>query len=60
MTACQLADLNPCGFNLCSMLKGKGHVNDPHSLEEVKQNIQQEISFIPRQELHHVSRNNFF
>jgi hypothetical protein len=26
----------------------------------VKENIQQEISVIPRQELHHVSRNNFF
>jgi hypothetical protein len=52
-------DLNPCNFYQEDKLK-EVYVNDPHSPQELKENIWQEISVIPRQQRRHMSRNIFF
>jgi hypothetical protein len=36
-------DLNPCDFCLWGMLKDKVYVNNPHTAEELKENIQRVI-----------------
>jgi hypothetical protein len=51
------SNLNPCDFHLWALQKIKC-LNNSHSLREPKENIQREISVIPRQ-LHCVSRNIF-
>jgi hypothetical protein len=40
-------DLNPCDFYLWGTLKEKVYVKNPHSLEELQENIKHEISAIP-------------
>jgi hypothetical protein len=52
-------DLNPCDFYLWGTLKEKVYVNNPHSLEELQENIRHEISTIPVQQIGRVSRNIF-
>jgi hypothetical protein len=37
-------NLNPCNFYLWDMLKNKVYVNNPHSLEDLQENIKHEIS----------------
>jgi hypothetical protein len=50
-------DLNHYYFYLWGMLKDKVYVNNPHSPRELKENIQQEISIITRQQLCYVYKN---
>jgi hypothetical protein len=50
-------DLNPCDFYLWGMLKGKVYVNNPHTAEELKENIRRVISIIYQEELRQVFRN---
>jgi hypothetical protein len=49
--------VSPCDF-LWGILKDKVDVNSPNSLRELKENIRQEISVIPRQ-LRRMSRHFF-
>jgi hypothetical protein len=42
----QLPNLNPCDFYLWAILKGKVYVNNPHSLEQLQENIWREIFYI--------------
>jgi hypothetical protein len=51
-------DFSLCNFDLWDMLKDDLYVNNPHWPRELKENILQEISLIPRQNLP-VSRNIF-
>lgn len=44
-------NLNSWVFYFWGTVKGKVYVNNPHSLQEMKENIQQEISTIARQNL---------
>jgi hypothetical protein len=55
----QSPDLNPCDFYLWGKLKDKVYVNNPHTLDELKDNIRVEISHITREELRHVAGNIF-
>jgi hypothetical protein len=50
--------MNPRHFYLWGTLNDKVHANNPHPLREMKENILQEISVIPRQ-ICRVSRNIF-
>jgi hypothetical protein len=59
IVACCSPNLNPCDFYVWGTLKDKVYVNKPHSLQELKENIHQEIFVIQRQQLCHVSRNIF-
>lgn len=52
-------DLNPCDFYLWGMLKDRVYVNNPRTLDALKENIRGEINAITREELQRVS-NNFF
>jgi hypothetical protein len=52
-------DLNPCDFYLWGKLKDKVYVNNPHILDELKDNIRVKISHIMREELHRVAGNIF-
>jgi hypothetical protein len=53
------SDLNPCDFYLWGKLKDKVYVNNPHTLDELKDNIRVEISDITREELRRVAGNIF-
>ncbi|PSN47189.1 hypothetical protein C0J52_07875, partial [Blattella germanica] len=50
-------DLNPCDFYLWGNLKGKVYANNPHTLDELKENIRQKIALISVDELQRVFRN---
>jgi hypothetical protein len=52
-------DLNLYNFYLWGTLQDEVYMNNRHSLQELKQSMWQEISFVPRQ-LCFVSRNIFF
>ena len=52
-------DLNPCGFYLWGALKSKVYMKNPHSLEELKQNIRYEIVAISENELLRVAEQVF-
>lgn len=52
-------DLNPCDYYLWGTLKDRVYVNSPHSLQELKENIQREIADVSSAELRHVWRNIF-
>jgi hypothetical protein len=52
-------DLNPCDYYLWGTLKDRVYVNNPHSLQELKENIQREIADVSRAELRRVWRNIF-
>lgn len=52
-------DLNPCDYYLWGMLKGKVYVNNPHTREQLQENITQVISNITRAEIRRVSGNLF-
>lgn len=41
-------DMNPCNYCLWGTLKDKVYVNNPHSLQELKDNIQQHTANIQR------------
>jgi hypothetical protein len=47
-------DLKPCNFHLWGTLNDKVYVNNYHSLRELKENIRQGISVIPRKKLRRV------
>jgi inhibitor of nuclear factor kappa-B kinase subunit alpha len=44
-------DLNPCDFYLWGNLKQKVYKTNPHTIEELKENIRNEVSTIPPGEL---------
>ena len=48
-------DLSPCDFYLWGKLKSQVYSNNPHTLEELQQNIQNSIDAIPQAELTRVS-----
>ena len=50
-------DLTVCDFYLWGNLKNKVYQNNPHTLEELKDNIKREITAIPDEELMPVNRN---
>ncbi|PSN46547.1 hypothetical protein C0J52_19601, partial [Blattella germanica] len=50
-------DINPCDFYLWGKLKSVVYANNPHTLDELKENIRQEIRNISRDELLKVSAN---
>lgn len=54
----RLPDLNTCDFYLWGTLKVKVYVKNPHSLEELQENIRHDIS-IPVRQLRRLSRNMF-
>jgi hypothetical protein len=49
--------LHPCDFYLWGKLKDEMYVNNPHTLDELKDNIRVEISQITREELRRVAGN---
>ncbi|KAJ4442965.1 hypothetical protein ANN_04601 [Periplaneta americana] len=50
-------DLSPCDFYLWGKLKSQVYSNNPHTLEELQQNIENAIAAIPQAELLRVSHN---
>jgi hypothetical protein len=52
-------DLNPCDFYLWGKLKDKVYVNNPHTPDELKDNILVEISHYTREKLRRVAGNIF-
>jgi hypothetical protein len=52
-------DLNPCDFYLWRNLKDEMCVNNPHTLDELIDNIRVEISHFTREELLSVAGKNF-
>jgi hypothetical protein len=52
-------DLNLCDFYLWGKLKDKVYGKNPHTLDELKDNIRVKISHITREELRHVAGNIF-
>jgi hypothetical protein len=52
-------DLNPCDFYLWGKQKDNVYVNNPHTLDELKDNIWFEISNITREEICRVAGNIF-
>ena len=51
--------LNSSDFYLWGPLKSKVYANNPHSLEELKQNIRHELGAISEHELRRVARHFF-
>jgi hypothetical protein len=45
------SDLTPCDFDIWSNLKDEVYRNNPHTEEELMENIQKEISEVPQEEL---------
>jgi hypothetical protein len=52
-------DLTPCDLHLWKSLKDKVYKRNPHTLEELRNNISREISAISREELKIVNINVF-
>jgi hypothetical protein len=52
-------DLTPYDFYLWGILKAKVYKTNPHTLEELRNNICYKISAISREELHRVNTNMF-
>jgi hypothetical protein len=52
-------DQNPCDFYLWGNLKDKVYLNNPHTLVELKQSIQETITSIETSELKLVSNSLF-
>jgi inhibitor of nuclear factor kappa-B kinase subunit alpha len=50
-------DLNPCDFYLWGNLKQKVYKTNPHTIEELKENIRNEVSAISPSELQRVITN---
>ena len=50
-------DLSSCNFYLWGTLKQKVHANNPHNLDQLKENITNAIRRITREELQVVSAN---
>ena len=50
-------DLSSCDFYLCRTLKQKVYANNPHNLDQLKENITNAIRRITREELQAVSAN---
>ena len=50
-------DLSPCDFYLWGTIKEKVYENNPHNLDQLKENITNTIRRITREELRAVSAN---
>ena len=56
--ACSSPDLTPCDFYLWDRMKNAVYKTNPHTLEELKRNICDEINNISRGELQQVMGNS--